>query len=200
MLLRRELLGKAAVGAAAAAVTLGAARPGTAAMRTGTPGARDATGTPDGAPTSGPAATPGTPATVAAPSTPPPWALVSPLTAGAALAAGWRLVDLGPVRDGVCVATLGNARGRTHRVHLCRNAGSPQGLVYTRGVDLVVMNEGNRELPTEEPLAQAVAALAHTVAANETQVPDVLAGLVAHTERVARYATAQGPEADGKLR
>ena len=44
--------------------------------------------------------------------------------------------------DGSCVLTLQNARGRAHRVHLCRNDGQPQGLVYTRRFDLVVMNGG----------------------------------------------------------
>jgi hypothetical protein len=198
MLLRREVLGKAAVGAAAA-VTLGAARTGAAATQAGTA----LTSAPHG-PQAGQAVptAAAAPAVIAAeaPSAPAPWALLSPLTAGATLAAGWQLVDLSPVRDGVCVATLGTASGRTQRVHLCRNAGEPQGLVYTRGVDLVVMNGGQRELPTEESLAQAVAALAHTVAANEPQVTALLGTLQTHTERVERFATAQGPEADGKLR
>ena len=198
MLFRRELLGKAAVGAAAAVTTLSVARTGAASTRAGdaltgaTAGARDER---TAAPT---AATTDTPAGTS--TAPPPWALLSPLAAGAVVASGWRLVELSPVRDGSCVVTLGNERGRAHRVHLCRNDGSPQGLVYTRGVDLVVMNGGQSDLPTEEGLAQAVAMVAHTVAANETQVPDVLGGLLAHTERVRRYATAAGPEADGKLR
>lgn len=198
MLFRRELLGKAAVGAAAA-VTLSVARTGAASTRA----VEAATGAPAGdrdgrsaGPTSAPAAD--TPAVASA--APPPWALLSPLAAGAVVASGWRLVDLSPVRDGSCVVTLGNERGRSHRIHLCRNDGSPQGIVYTRGVDLVVMNGGQSDLPTEEALAQAVAAVAHTVAANETQVPEVLGELLAHTERVRRYATAEGPEADGKLR
>ena len=86
-------------------------------------------------------------------------------------------------------------------MHLCRNDGTPQGLVYTRRVDLVVMNEGYGELPTDERLAQAVAALAHAVAANEAKVPDrVFADLLPHTERVQRFAAAAGSSADGKLR
>ena len=104
-------------------------------------------------------------------SAPPPWDLVRPLVAGSLVAHGWRLVDLGPVRDGSCVVTLANARRRSRRVHLCRNDGDPQGIVYTRRLDLVVMNEGHGDLPTEERLAQAVAQLAHAVAANEARVP-----------------------------
>jgi hypothetical protein len=132
---------------------------------------------------------------------PPPWNLVAPFGAGAVVAHGWRLVDLTPVQDGSAVVTLQNERGRAHRVHLCRNDGSPQGIVYTRRVDLVVMNQGYGELPTEEHFGQAVAALAHAVAANEATVADgVFADLLPHTERVQRFAAVDGPSADGKLR
>jgi hypothetical protein len=134
-------------------------------------------------------------------SSPPPWELVAPLGAGTVVAHGWHLVDLTPVRDGSAVVTLQNERGRAYRVHLCRNDGSPQGLVYTRRVDLVVMNQGYGDLPTEEHLGQAVAALAHAVAANEATVADgVFADLLPHTERVQRFAAVEGPSADGKLR
>ena len=147
-----------------------------------------------------PAAAPA-PIEVAVNSAPAPWELVRPLTAGAALAHGWRLAGLSPVQDGSCVVTLQNGRGRTRRVHLCRNAGRPQGLVDTRRVDLVVMNEGGGDLPTEEPLAQAVAKLAHVIAANEGMVPNQLfTDLLPHAERVQRFAAAEGRYADGKLR
>jgi len=223
MLSRRALIGKAAVGAATA-LALGAARTGAAFTRT-TPGA--VPGGPGGAP-GGPHAWPGgldagpsgpagdqdaqavappsaesAPAEVAsAPvASPPPWELVSPLAAGSVVAHGWRLSDLSPVRDGSCVVTLQNKRGRLQRIHLCRNDGHPQGLVYTRRVDLVVMNEGYGELPTDERLAQAVAELSHTVAANETTVPRrVFADLLPHAERVRRFAAAEGAAAEGKLR
>ena len=132
---------------------------------------------------------------------PPPWELVAPYVAGSVVAHGWRLTDVSGVRDGSTVVTLENTRGRAHRVHLCRNDGSPQGLVYTRRFDFVVMNEGYGELPTEEHFGQAVAALAHAVAANEARVADdVVAALWPHAERVQRFATATGPAADGKLR
>ena len=124
-----------------------------------------------------------------------------PLAVGATVAPGWRLSGLSPVRDGASVVTLENDRGRARRIHLCRNDGRPQGLIHTRRIDLVVMNEGHGELPTEEPLAQAVAAVARTVAANEAKMSDrVLGELLAHQERVRRYASAEGPTADGKLR
>ena len=192
MLSRRELMGKGVVGAAATALALGAAT----AVASRSPSDPFVPSDDRDGPE-----TPPTPAASAAISSPPPWELVSPLAAGAVLAHGWRLADLGPVRDGSCVVTLQNTRGRARRVHLCRNDGTPRGLVYTRRVDLVVMNEGAGDLPTEEPLAQAVAALAHVVAANEGTAPERLfTDLLPHAERVQRFAAAQGVYADGKLR
>jgi hypothetical protein len=198
MLSRRELIGKAAVGAGAAALTVGAARAAVASTGAG-PGAPSAgaggAGLPE-KPAGQNVAPPAAGAVLA-----PPWELVSPLAAGAMVAHGWRLAALGPVQDGSCVLTLANERGRARRIHLCRNAGSPQGLVYTRRVDFVVMNEGHGDLPTEEPLAQAVAAVAHAVAANEGTVADRLfTELLPHAERVQRFAAAAGAAADGKLR
>ena len=201
MLSRRALIGKVAVGAAAA-MAVGAARTGVAATRP----LRDPTNGPGDA-TDAPAADQheqdvlAPQAEAAVPATPPPWALVAPYGAGAVVAHDWRLVDLTPVQAGSPVVTLQHDRGRAQRIHLCRNDGSPQGIVYTRRVDLVVMNQGFGELPTEEHLGQAVAALAHAVAAHEATVAaDVFANLLPHAERLERFAALEGPAADGKLR
>jgi len=194
MLSRRELMGKGAVGAAATALALGAAT----AVASRTPGYSSIPSQDRDGPDPAPGRPPGDLTPIAAP---PPWELVRPLAAGAALAHGWRLAELGPIKDGACVVTLQNERGRARRIHLCRNDGTPRGLVYTRRVDLVVMNEGAGDLPTEESLAQAVAALAHVIAANEGTVPaGLFAHLLPHAERVERYAAAEGVYADGKLR
>src|SRR5438034_2107209 len=169
MLSRRELIGKTAVGAAAA-LTVSAAGLRVASAR-GVPAATDQpAGDRDRRNAVAPAAEP-PPADAEAISSPPPWDLLSPLVAGSMVGHGWRLVGLGPVEDGSSVVTLQNRRGRSHRVHLCRNDGNPQGIVYTRRVDLVVMNEGYGDLSTEERLAQAVAALAHVIAAKEATGP-----------------------------
>jgi hypothetical protein len=129
---------------------------------------------------------------VTPPSAPPPWELIRPLALGSAVAHGWRVAGLTGVADGSCVLTLENGRGRAHRVHLCRNDGSPQGLVYTKHLDLVVMNGGQGDLPTEEGLAQAVAQLAHVLAANEGngQHAQVMSGLLPQAERLEKYASA----------
>ena len=117
---------------------------------------------------------------------PPPW---EPRPAvGSVVAHGWRVAELSGVADGSLVLTLENERGRAHRVHLCRNDGSPQGLVYTKRFDLVVMNGGQGDLPTEEGLAQAVAEVAHVLAANESDRH--VAALLPHAERVQLFAAA----------
>ncbi len=125
-------------------------------------------------------------------SAPAPWGLLRPLKAGAVVASGWRLADLSPLVDGACVLTLRNARGRTYRVHLCRKDARPQGLVYTDRLELVVMNGGQGDLPTDESLAQAVAAVAHVLAANEgrREHDPLIATLLPHGERLRRFAAA----------
>jgi hypothetical protein len=191
MLSRRDLIAKAAVGAAAAVAVGGVVGTAVAATRPLRTATDDPTGDRDEEHA----------ATAATASAPAPWALVAPFGAGAEVAYGWRLVDLTPVQDGSAVATLQNARGRAHRVHLCANDGTPQGLVYTRRVDLVVMNGGYGELPTEEHFGQAVAALAHAVAANEARGADeVFAALLPHAARVARFAAANDAATAGRLR
>lgn len=201
MLTRRTLIGKAAAGAAAALV-VGAARTGVAATRSiegPTDGLRDATDAPAPARTGEHAPEPS--AEVVAAAAPPAWELVAPLTAGSVVAHGWQLAAMTAVQDGSAVVTLQNEQGHAHRVHLCANDGTPQGLVYTPRVDLVVMNQGYGALPTEEHFGQAVAALARVVAANEAQLSDgVLAGLLPHAARLERFAAVDGPAADGKLR
>ena len=196
MLSRRELIGKAAVGAAAA-VAVSAARTGVASARAVPAATNDPAHGGEGRNAVLPPADPPPADSVA--SSPPPWELLSPLGAGSVVGHGWRLVALSPVQHGSCVVTLQNARGRSHRVHLCRNDGNPQGIIYTRRVDLVVMNEGYGDLPTEERLAQAVAELAHVIATNEAMVPDGVAELLPHAERLRRFAAA-APPAGGKLR
>jgi hypothetical protein len=225
MLSRRALMGKLAVGVAggAVALTTGVGRAAAAVPRrewnpeTGSwygddrgapvPEAAPATELAPAAELAPPSSTavidasPPSPATVvdagppATESAPPPWKLLRPLRKGSRVAHGWSVAELGGVVDGVCVLTLRNKRGRTHRVHICRNDGRPQGLVYTRRLDLVVMNGGRGDLPTEEGLAQAVVEVAHVLAANERH-QTVVAELLPQRERLRLFA---GP-VDRRLR
>jgi hypothetical protein len=118
--------------------------------------------------------------------------LLRPLALGAVVAHGWSLADLSAPADGACVLTLQNQRGRAQRVHVCRNDGRPQGLVYTSRFDLVVMNGGQGDLGTEENMAQALAAISHVLAANEADSKNrpVIAALKPHTERLQQFADA----------
>jgi len=183
MLSRRSFVGKVAAGAAAACAV------GSAQAMT-----KKATAQIGGAPAEGeaPADVTAAAALTQPDNTSPPWQLLRPLALGAAVTRDWRVTGLTAVEHGSCVLTLENARGRSHRIHLCRNDGSPQGLVHTDRFDLVVMNGGAADLPTEEDLAQAVAEIAHVLAQNEAalQHGPVLAALLPHAQRVERFADA----------
>lgn len=122
---------------------------------------------------------------------PAPWALLRPLELGSAVACGWHVAGLTEVSNGSCVLTLQNERGRSHRVHLCRNDGHPQGLVYTEHLDLLVMNGGQGDLPTDEGLAQAVAQVSHVLASNESGEQPVVVALLPHTERLRMFANGE---------
>jgi hypothetical protein len=178
MLSRRALIGKLAAGTAGA-VVVSARRAKAASVLTRTALANDSADRDRDGLSSAPVATY------------PPWELLRPLLVGSVIAHGWRLADLSAVRDGSCVVTLRNARGRSHRVHLCLNDGHPHGIVYTHRLDLVLMNGGEGDLPTEEGLAQAVAEVAHVLAANEADAnPERFATeLLPHAERMRRFAS-----------
>lgn len=190
MLSRRDLVGKIA---ASAAVVLAA---GTARAHVRSAGTTSATGAADGAAapdshdwTSRPGVVDAdAPATASAPA---PWELLQPLAMGSVVAHGWRVAGLSGAVDGSCVLTLENERGRSHRIHLCRNGGQPQGLIHTERFDLLVMNGGQGDLPTEEGFAQAVAKVAHVLSANEHgRRAAVVAALMPHEERLRRFTAA----------
>lgn len=189
MLSRREMVGRlaasgavllAAGSASASLAPSGAettAEPGSSASAAPLPDRRD--GRPEldvGAPETASAAA--------------PWELLHPLAMGAVVAHGWRVAGLSGAVDGVCVLTLDNEQGRSQRIHLCRNAGSPRGLVYTDSFDLLAMNGGQGDLPTEEGFAQAVAEVAHVLSANERRQAAVVASLLPHDERLRQFAGA----------
>ena len=127
------------------------------------------------------------PATASAPA---PWELIHPLAMGSVVAHGWKVAGLSGAVDGSCVLTLENEKGRSHRIHLCRNDGKPQGLVYTDSVDMLVMNGGQGDLATDEGFAQAVAKVGHVLAANERRHATVVASLMPHDERLRRFTGA----------
>src|SRR2546430_15115595 len=96
MLSRRELIGKAAVGAAAA-VAVSAARTGVASARAVPAATNDPAHGGEGRNAVLPPVDPPPAGSVASP--PPPWELLSPLGAGPVVGPGWRLVPPGPVQE-----------------------------------------------------------------------------------------------------
>lgn len=201
MLTRRELCGKVAVGGAALLAT-GVARAslGSAPQNTGVLTQVVPDGATDAQHMLGSAAQPSTAVTLvesgplATLAAKPPWELLQPLEVGSVVTKGWSIAGFTGAVDGSCVVTLQNERGRQNRVHICRNDGDPKGLVYTRNFDLVVMNGGKGDLPTEESFGQAVAELAHVLAANEGSTT-VVSSLMPHSERLRAYG-----ESDRRLR
>jgi len=198
MLSRRDVVGKLAAGtavvlAAGTAVasvtrTRNEAAPAGAAPQPGQPAAAEQVANKQVSVPGQPVVDAEAPLTLSAPQ---PWELVAPLALGSVVAHGWKVAGLTGAVDGSCVLTLQNERGRSHRVHLCRNDGQPSGLVYTRQLDLVVMNGGEGDLPTDETLAQAVAEVAHVLAANESSRDATVTALLAHSERVRRFNGAE---------
>jgi len=181
VLSRRAFVGKVAAGAAVA-VAAGVAAEAASAREHFAPVVNDDRPARANSPqvsSAEPSAVPGT----------SPWELLQPLTAGAAVSGDWRVAELTAVVHGSCVLTLTNGSGRMQRIHLCGNGGRPHGLVHTERVDLVVMNGGQGELPTDEGFAQAVAAVAHVIAANEGRAA-VVGTLVPHAERLVQFAAA----------
>lgn len=177
MLSRRQLVGKLAAGTAGAAVAW-------AAIPQSARGATSPAEVNVGKPVAGTEVLPSMDAEA-----PAPWALIRPLVVGSPIGHGWSVADLTAVADGSCVLTMRNERGREQRVHLCRNDGNPQGLAHSERFDLVVMNGGRGDLPTEEGLAQAIAALAGVLAANEDgqQHRQLAMALLPHAERVRSF-------------
>ena len=187
MLSRRDLMGKLAA-SGAVLVAAGAARASMAPSNLDTVAESDSGKVAAADPSDGlDVVDSGHPETASAEA---PWGLLRPLAMGSVVAHGWRVAGLTGAVDGTCVLTLENERGRAHRIHLCRNGGSPQGLVYTDSIDLLVMNGGQGDLATEEGFAQAVAEVAHVLSANERRQAAVVASLMPHDERLRRFTGA----------
>ena len=112
-----------------------------------------------------------------------PWALLAPLLPNSELPLGWRVEALTKVERGAAVLTLLHESGGHATVHLCRNGGRPVGIGYSKHVDMVLMNGGKGDRPTEESIGRVLMAIATRIDANGAQ----LEGALTHAERVSRY-------------
>ena len=177
---RRKVLQKIGLGTAAASLVVAGAQSleamsGSTAPRGAAPGAAGAVAGAD------PAAGAG------------PWWLLAPLGRGAHLGGGWFLAHLGPVEKGAAVLTLQHQDGAVASVHLCHHVGSPRGLASTELIDMILMDGGQGEKPTDERLGRVLMGLAQVVRGNELRGDGdlaMLAQMQPHAERV----LAHGPE------
>ena len=122
-----------------------------------------------------------------------PWWLLSPLTIGSSVGKGWKVKSLGSIEQGASILTLQNVDKREYNVHICVHDGMPKGLAYTEFLDLVLMDGGQGDRPTDEAFGRVLLGIAKRIRHNELESQesfDELARLETHSERVGRY----GPE------
>jgi hypothetical protein len=127
----------------------------------------EAAAAPSGKPT--PAGRLGPPDPAASGAQPPPWELFDPLRAGGSLGFGWELAEVAPRRHRRIEVGLRHTSGEKARLHVYGRAGRPTGVAHTQLLDVRLVNSGHGDLPTDEGLAQAVAALSRVLAGNEAR-------------------------------
>jgi hypothetical protein len=127
--------------------------------------------------------------------TAPPWWLVAPLSVGTRIGREWRIADLAPIAQGATILSLVHRDQRTARVHICARSGQPRGLAHTGLFDLVLMDGGQGDHPTDESLGRVLKQVARHIGRNELMVDDeglrAVVRLQSHPDREARY----GPQA-----
>lgn len=90
----------------------------------------------------------------------PRWQLLAPFTAGTALALGWVLDSLGPIRAGVAIMVLRHEQHGSAQVSIRRNNGTPCGVAHTDTLDFLLLNGGGGSAPTEGSIERVLKALA----------------------------------------
>jgi hypothetical protein len=128
----------------------------------------------------------------ARPSKSAPWWLLQPLVQGDAIGLGWSLGSLGPVERGASVLELRHSTGQTARVHICTYEGKPKGLAHTELFDLVLMDGGQGNKPTEETVGRVLLSLAEKMSENELDEEADLTRvgrMLTHGERVDVYGS-----------
>ncbi len=128
----------------------------------------------------------------ATPEAPPPWWALAPLREGSALAAGWSLASLSPVREGRAVLELAHEDGARAEVHM-RRRGSREaaGLAQSERFDFFLMNGSRGDEETREVLGRLILGLALHVRRNELDAPEeLMASFTAHRETGQRTSRA----------
>lgn len=117
------------------------------------------------------------------------WALLAPARAGFELGCGWR-ADRLERGQGALTLTLDHPDRGEARVAICYHQGAPRGLAHTELLDLILMDGGDGDRPTEESVGVVLMKLAQVIGENEVggAIPGAkLASLLTHDERVKRF-------------
>lgn len=132
-------------------------------------------------------------ASVRLPDGPEPWWLIFPLEKGSRLAKGWQIKGLSRVQRGASILELIHRDGDHARVHICFRQGPAKGLAHSELFDLLLMDGGDGNQPTNESLGRVLKDIERRIRKNEVR-EDVnlrpLARMQTHDERVDAY----GPE------
>ena len=123
----------------------------------------------------------------AAPKQGAPWGLIDPVKQGDHIALGWTVAGLDDVRNGAVVLTLDHPIHGDARVCLCKKGKKPAGLVQTDHLDIVLMDGGQGDLPTNESLGRVILALAAHIKRGEGTASGSIPGLMTHVARMKKY-------------
>jgi hypothetical protein len=126
----------------------------------------------------------------ARPSGQAPWWLLHPLKSGNEVGLGWKLGSLGPVERGASILELEHSSGAQARVHICTYENKPKGLAHTALFDIILMDGGRGDKPTEESVGRVLLTLAEHMSKNEIRdLADLskVKRMLTHTERVDIY-------------
>ena len=131
--------------------------------------------------------------TMTLPDGPEPWWLIYPLEKGSKLPRGWRIQALSRVERGASVLELARNSEESVRLHICFREGEAKGLAHSEMFDLLLMDGGNGDRPTDEDLARVLKDIARRIRTNAVREDAnlrPLARMQTHDERVGAY----GPE------
>lgn len=125
----------------------------------------------------------------------PPWALLSPFREGDALALGWHLESLGPIRSGATCLALRHAQHGVARVTVRRNDGAPLGVAHTEHLDFMLMNGGAGLSQTQDSIGRVLLFMAAKLDRNPPE--ELLEALTPHAEAALPTAALAATDREG---
>lgn len=128
----------------------------------------------------------------------PPWDLLAPFTAGAALGLGWQLESLSPIQSGATNLVLRHELGTTARVAIRRHDGNPHGVAHTQRLDFLVMNGGGGNARTDDSVAAALTSFADVLRQHHKPHIELLAANLSPIEEPSAAKTAAASAGRGR--